>query len=97
LVVDSQQGATLNAEAARQKLGKRLESMHPDGVALDSANHLLKSFCEWLPSAHNYRHGQKEGPPNPPLDFAVHIVSAGMTWTRWLTEMYLAQSPASKK
>ena len=54
-------------------------------AALASAEHTIKSFGEWVEGCHSYRHGQDKPEPNqPPVDYAVLLVSQGLSFMRWL-------------
>ena len=49
------------------------------------AHKQLAQYVEWVAGAHFYRHEQgAEEPTQPPLEMAVHFVSTGTSWLRWL-------------
>jgi hypothetical protein len=59
-----------------------------DEVAARTVGIIFNGFSEWVDALHNYRHGQgKEEPVEPPLEFAVYVLSSGASFLRWLIEM----------
>ncbi len=59
-----------------------------DETAMKAATGIVKSFGEWVTSAHWYRHGQNtEEPINPPLELTVVFISNGSSYLRWLVEL----------
>jgi hypothetical protein len=98
IVTDSRDSANISAPSARQKLTPLIEkALHGDRVAQAAGTELLESLCAWFPAAHQYRHGQKGGPPNPPWELTVHLVSSGFTWIRWLAEFLPRKSDSTAK
>jgi hypothetical protein len=80
----------LTAKEADQQLRPLLRQAHAgDAAASGAANKLLTSFKEWIDAAHFYRHEQ--GVPDkvvqPPLQFAIYMVSSGAAHLRWLAEL----------
>lgn len=62
-----------------------------DPAATATVQGLFAGFAEWVDAIHNYRHGQRtEDPVAPPLNVAVHILSSGASYLRWLVEIDLA-------
>ncbi len=63
-----------------------------DNTALRVSNKLADGFRSWVEGAHFYRHGQpEEKVVAPPLGIAVHIVSMGASYLRWLVELHEIQ------
>lgn len=59
-----------------------------DEVAAKTISTIFNGFSEWVDALHNYRHGQgKEEVVEPPLEFAVYVLSSGASFLRWLIEM----------
>jgi hypothetical protein len=55
---------------------------------LNSSKLMIKSFKEWISSAHFYRHAAGSEVPTPPsLDFAVWFFSCGAGHLRWLISL----------
>lgn len=53
--------------------------------ALYAAQKQLRQFLDWVEGAHFYRHEPgTEEPSQPPLELAVHYVTAGTAWLRWM-------------
>jgi len=59
-----------------------------DQTAKRSIQKYLNSFIEWVDAVHFYRHGQgTEEPTQPPLTYAIALVSSGASYLRWLGEI----------
>ena len=59
-----------------------------DEPAKHSASLLVKSFKQWVASAHFQRHGQPvEEPYQPPPEIALTLLSQGTAFVRWLAEL----------
>ena len=53
--------------------------------AIYAAQKQFVQFASWVEGAHFYRHEPgSEEPTQPPLEMAIHYVTAGTTWLRWL-------------
>lgn len=53
--------------------------------ALHAAQKQLSQYIEWVSGAHFYRHEPgSEEPSQPPLEMAIHYVTSGTAWLRWL-------------
>lgn len=53
--------------------------------ALYAAQKQLKQFQGWVEGAHFYRHEPgTEEPSQPPIEMAIHYVTSGTAWLRWL-------------
>jgi hypothetical protein len=72
-----------------QKLEPLLQRLYAsDDVAKRASLKLLAAFKDWVEAAHFYRHEPgREEPSPPPLPLAVHMVSVGASFIRWLAEL----------
>lgn len=53
--------------------------------AVYAAQKQLAQYTEWVAGAHFYRHEPgSEEPSQPPLEMAIHFVTSGTAWLRWL-------------
>ncbi len=53
--------------------------------AIHVAQKQLSQYIEWATGAHFYRHEPgSEEPVPPPLEVAIHYITAGTSWLRWL-------------
>lgn len=56
--------------------------------AIYVAHKQLAQLSDWVDGAHFYRHEPgTEEPAQPPIDMAVHYVSTGASWLRWLAQL----------
>ena len=76
-----------------QKLEPLLQRLHAsDDVARRASVKLLAAFKDWTDGAHFYRHeAGREEPTPPPLALAVHMVSVGASFIRYLAELDAAE------
>ena len=81
--------ARLGAKEIQDNLGPVIQSVFAsDPTAKNAASKLLGSFKEWTDGAHFYRHANKTEQSNqPPLEFAILLVSTGASFLRWLIEL----------
>ncbi len=57
-------------------------------TAISVSEKFLQGLGEWIDGVHFYRHGQGEPEPvEPPLGLAIHILSSGASFLRWLVEI----------
>lgn len=79
----------LNSHGVISKLKPMVEIFYQENdPAQRSAGHILPGFLDWIDAAHIYRHGQAtEEPAPPPIDLAVHLISMGTSFLRWLVGM----------
>jgi hypothetical protein len=57
------------------------------GPAAKAASHMGESMIDWIDACHVYRHGQQVSEPSPPPpDLAVALISAGLSYLRWLLD-----------
>lgn len=53
--------------------------------AIHAAQKQLSQYTEWVSGAHFYRHEPgSEEPSQPPIEMAIHYVTSGTAWLRWL-------------
>ena len=72
---------------------KALEVYKDDPTAKDAVGKMFEGFGFWVDAIHNYRHGQGVSEPvEPPMDFAVYVLSSGASFLRWLIEIDKALS-----
>jgi hypothetical protein len=79
----------LNKSVVQKDLkGIALQKYVHDEIASKTVGIIFDGFSEWVDALHNYRHGQgKEEPVEPPLGFAVYVLSSGASFLRWLIEI----------
>ncbi|NNU81138.1 hypothetical protein HMH01_11900 [Halovulum dunhuangense] len=71
----------------RPIVNKKYSGLKPDNKVAQSQ---VSQYKEWVEGAHNYRHEQGEGSqPDAPVEIAVHYVSSGAAWLRWLQQFDL--------
>jgi hypothetical protein len=67
---------------------KCLVLYNADPVGKKVTAELFDSMGRWVDAGHNYRHGQTaDEPVAPDEQLAVHILSTGSSYLRWLTQM----------
>lgn len=79
----------LNKNVVQNSLKKiALEAYKDDQIAQNSVGKVFMGFGEWVDAIHNYRHGQVvPEPKDPPIEFAIYILSSGASFLRWLVEI----------
>ena len=79
----------LNKSAVQKELKEiAFKKYAHDEIASKTIGIIFDGFSEWVDALHNYRHGQgKEEPIEPPLEFAVYVLSSGASFLRWLIEI----------
>jgi hypothetical protein len=78
---------TINSNGLRAGIGPLIEAKYKDAQVKDTSHKMLRSLGAWIPGVHNYRHGQTDGLPNPPLEVAVHILATGAAHLRWMAAL----------
>jgi hypothetical protein len=81
--------ARLGTSEVQKHLRPAVQKVYVGNIpALNAANQLLEALASWTNGAHQYRHGQGlEEPAQPPLAFAIAMVSTGASYIRWLAEI----------
>jgi hypothetical protein len=79
----------LGSKEAQQALEPILQRLYAqDKAALSAASKMLGSFQEWIDAAHFYRHEHGvEEPSQPPIELAIHLISTGSSYIRWLIHL----------
>jgi hypothetical protein len=80
----------LSSVTIKQHLQPFIEQIYSnDAIAQTSSKHILDCFCDWLTSAHQYRHGQnvEDAILEPPLELTILIISSGTSFLRWLAQL----------
>jgi hypothetical protein len=79
----------LGGAEIREYLAPVVNSLNKgDPAAARSSQKFLGSLVEWVDAAHFYRHGQGTvEPTQPPLFYALAMVSSGASYLRWLGEL----------
>jgi hypothetical protein len=88
----------LSAKEVTNRLQPAVDKRYqPNPTAQRAAIRQVRSFLEWVESAHNYRHAQGVEEPTPlPLPLALVLISNGVGFLRWLAEMD-AETRAAEK
>lgn len=77
-----QLGISEMAKHLKVAVDQRYDGQKP---ALYAAQKQFKQFQDWVEGAHFYRHEPgTEEPSQPPLEVAIHYVTSGTAWLRWL-------------
>lgn len=80
----------LNRWIVENTLRDRCLSIANADVERTVASGLFLSIADWVDAVHNYRHGQAtEEPVAPSEEIAIHIISTGSAYVRWLTQFDL--------
>lgn len=79
----------LDARTVGDKLGKQQQALYSAHPTLQSASaKTLEGFKDWINAAHFYRHEQGVQSPNQPTEeFAILLISQGLSYVRWLAQM----------
>lgn len=82
-------GKKLDSRTVRSELVPLLNvNFAADHTAQLSIEKMGESLCDWIDSAHFYRHGQaQKGPVEPSDAYCVYVLTAGSGWARWLVEL----------
>lgn len=85
MVVTNNLNKSVVQKALKEKV---LEVYKDDPTAKNSVEKMFDGFGFWVDAIHNYRHGQGVPEPvEPPMDFAVYVLSSGASFLRWLLEI----------
>lgn len=78
----------LSSSEIETHLPKVLKIIYPDPDHSTGVMQHLKVLKSWADANHYQRHGQAvEQPRNPPMEFAIMVVSVGASLARWLIEI----------
>ena len=65
-----------------------LQAYKGDSIAQESVGKVFMGFGDWVDAIHIYRHGQDvPEPKDPPIEFAIYVLSSGASFLRWLVEI----------
>lgn len=89
IVKDALKSQNLSKYVIEKELSKRIFPIYSgDEVSASVSKLMLVQFVGWVEACHYYRHGQPTDVPlKPPIEIAIHLISAGAANIRWLLDV----------